>query len=187
MFDVGEPQTGIECRAAMGRLVAEAGDYLGGLPRDVFFAPQGDHWSPAEHVRHLRKSTAPLARALRLPPWLLRLWFGRGRGTSRTFHALHETYRTALANGGQAGRFAPTPEPAPPDLEGRRSEILSAWRAAVEELGSAGARWPEPALDRTLLPHPLLGKLTVREMLEFTVFHTTHHLERVASRVNGGG
>jgi hypothetical protein len=185
MFEVGEPQTGVECRAAMSRLVAEAHDYLGGLPPDTFFAPQGNHWSPAEHIRHLRKSTTPLAKALRLPPWILRVRFGRGAGTSRTFRDLRETYRAALANGGQAGRFAPAPEPAPSDPQGRRSQILRAWREAVEELDAAGGRWREASLDRTLLPHPLLGNLRVREMLAFTVFHTTHHLASVASRVNG--
>jgi hypothetical protein len=43
-------------------------------------------------------------------------------------------------------------------------------------------RWPERALDRHLLPHPLMGLLTIREMLAFTVYHTAHHLRRVADR-----
>ena len=37
-------------------------------------------------------------------------------------------------------------------------------------------RWPEPSLDRYQLLHPLLGRLTVREMLEFSVYHHAHHL-----------
>ena len=34
-------------------------------------------------------------------------------------------------------------------------------------LDAAIAGWKESALDRARLPHPLLGPITVREMLEF--------------------
>jgi len=186
VFDPGEPQSGPELRTAMRRLVAEGREYLDALPLDTFFAPQGDRWSPAEHIRHLRKSTAPVARALRVPAWLLRLRFGRGAGTSRGFRTLRETYRSALAGGGQAGRFAPSPESAPADPPARRAAIVGAWDEAALAVDAATARWSESSLDRTGLPHPLLGLLTVREMLAFTVFHTSHHLNLIASRVDRG-
>jgi len=186
MFDVGEPESGTQLRAAMRRLVTEAHEYLSALPNHAFFAPQGDRWSPAEHIRHLRKSTAPVARALRVPAWLLRLRFGQGAGTSRNYRTLRDTYRGVLAQGGQAGRFAPSLEPAPTDPTARRAAIMSAWDAAVGALETASARWPEASLERAWLPHPLLGLLTVREMLEFTVYHTSHHVALVASRVDRG-
>jgi hypothetical protein len=170
----------------MRRLAAEGREYLDALPLDAFFTPQGDRWSPAEHIRHLRKTTVPVARALRMPAWLLRLRFGRGAGTSRDFRTLRDTYRGALARGGQAGRFAPTRESTPIDPAGRRAAIMGAWDEAVSAVDAAGGRWSESALDRTGLPHPLLGLLTVREMLAFTVYHTSHHLTSIASRVDRG-
>lgn len=30
-------------------------------------------------------------------------------------------------------------------------------------------------LDKYILPHPLLGKLTIREMMYFTIYHVEHH------------
>jgi hypothetical protein len=36
-------------------------------------------------------------------------------------------------------------------------------------------------LERIRLPHPLLGRLTTREMLFFTLYHNQHHVE-VAKR-----
>ena len=33
----------------------------------------------------------------------------------------------------------------------------------------------EKQLDTFILPHPLLGKLTLREMLYFTIYHAEHH------------
>jgi hypothetical protein len=34
-------------------------------------------------------------------------------------------------------------------------------------------------MDYHVLPHPLLGPLSVREMLFFTVYHNTHHVLNV--------
>jgi uncharacterized damage-inducible protein DinB len=39
-------------------------------------------------------------------------------------------------------------------------------------------------LDRLRLPHPALGKLTVREMLFFTIYHNIHHVENVVRRLS---
>lgn len=183
-FDTGSPYSARELSAAINKLVAEGNAQLRALPLAQFFEPQGDRWSPAEHIRHLRKSTAPVATALRVPRWILLLRFGRVNTTSRDFVVLRETYRKRLAAGGQAGGFAPSAEPPPADPASRRTQILDAWAKSVRDLDSAIPRWSESALDRAYLPHPLLGKLTVREMLEFTVYHTSHHLRLIDGRLN---
>ena len=59
---------------------------------------------------------------------------------------------------------------------------MARWSAATVNLCNQVARWNEADLDRYRMPHPLLGLLTVREMLQFTVYHTAHHLSRVAER-----
>lgn len=185
-FDPGEPQTGAELVAALTRITNEGAKALGALPIEHFFAPQGLKWSPAEHARHLRKSSAPLVTALRLPAWLLRTTFGRPKRASRSFVALRADYRAVLAAGGQAGRFAPRPERPPGDPDQRRGQILTHWRLTNARLCRILTGWREDRLDRAQLPHPLLGTLTVREMAAFTVYHTTHHLSLVMQRVAEG-
>jgi hypothetical protein len=182
MFETGEPRSRTDLLAALGRLQTESEGYLATLPTALFLAPQGEKWSPAEHVRHLSKSTFPLVRALGLPKPVLFVLFGpRFRG-SRSFPELREIYRTRLAAGATAGRFAPSPRPAPADPEAWRAEVIETWHRAHEALLSQIERWQEPALDRYRLPHPLLGRLSVREMLFFTLYHGAHHLRLVASR-----
>ena len=39
--------------------------------------------------------------------------------------------------------------------------------------------WRDTDLDKYFLPHPLLGKLTIREMLFFTLYHDRHHVNNV--------
>ncbi len=186
-FDPGAPFTAPELQRALRAVVDEGTAFLATLSDEEFFRPQGDRWSPAEHVRHLRKGSAPLARALPLPVWMIQLRFGRHRGPSRPYHELRTSYLGVLAAGGQAGEFAPSPEPAPEDPAARRAEIIRQWRDTNEALIKAASGWSESALDRAQGLHPLLGMLSVRELLEFTVYHTTHHLRLVASRVGSRG
>ena len=186
MFETGEPHTGVELIAALGRVQEEADAYLRALPATVFFAPQGPAWSPAEHARHLGKSLGPLTRVLRWPRPVLGLLFGRHSGPGRAFADLRREYQATLAAGAQAGRFEPPAQPPPDDLAAGRDAILGRLAATVRAMQIAVQRWPEPSLDRYRLPHPLLGRLTVREMLAFSVYHHAHHLRRVAERAHDG-
>ncbi len=176
------PRTGAELGNALGALLSAGVAQLVPLTDAAFFAPQGQAWSPAEHVRHLTKSATPLVLALGLPRWLLRLRFGQPTAPSRSFDAMTALYLDRLSSGAGAGRFAPTPEATPADPPARRREILNGWTRATVGLQNGIGRWPESALDTNQLPHPLLGLLTVREMLCFTVYHTAHHLRRIAER-----
>ncbi|MEO8196722.1 MAG: DinB family protein [Thermoanaerobaculia bacterium] len=167
----------------MLRLEAEAETYLEAIPAAEFAAAQGEKWSPADQVRHVTQSTSPLVPALGLPKFLLALRFGRKAGESRSFVTMRDFYRQTLRDtGATAGRFTPSSRPQPADLAAWQSEVLGAWRAAVAGIAARIPRWSESQLDRYLLPHPVLGKLTVREMLFFTVYHYAHHLDQVASR-----
>jgi hypothetical protein len=114
------------------------------------------------------------------------LLFGRHRGPGLGFADVRLRYQAALAAGGQAGRFAPSVQAPPADLASGQDAILSRLSATVHAVQMALQRWPEPALDQYRLPHPLLGRLTVREMLAFSVYHHAHHLRRVAERSRNG-
>ena len=186
-FETGTPVTGADLGNALGALLASGTAYLITLPDATFFAPQGAAWSPAMHVRHLQGSIAPLVVALRLPRWLLTLRFGRQQHPSRSFTEIRELYRQQLAAGAQAGRFTPRHETVPVESAVRRAEIMRAWTTTTVELQGVLQRWREGGLDHQRLPHPVLGTLTVREMLSFTVYHTAHHLRRIAERAGSDG
>lgn len=144
---------------------------------EAFFARIGESWSPAETVRHLAKSTRPVAKALRMPRIVLRCMFGKPERPSMTYDEIVTRYRALLAEGGQAGRFAPS------SRGSDREVIMNSFVEANRDLRTGIARWPESKLDAVQLPHPLLGKLTVREMLLFTLYHHRHHIEVVKRRM----
>ncbi|HVE69931.1 MAG TPA: DinB family protein [Thermoanaerobaculia bacterium] len=147
------------------------------IPDDEFFAKIGEAWSPADNVRHLAKSIRPVTKALRMPKIFVRLMFGGPRRGSMTYDELVAHYHGKLDEGGTAGRFAPSQR-----VVTDRIAVLSQFEQADRELRDAIVRWPDCALDRHQLPHPLMGKLTVREMLFFTLYHQLHHIENVKRR-----
>src|SRR6185369_6710340 len=101
---------------------------------------------------------------------------------SRDYGGLRDVYRGILAGGGKAGRFAPALEALPADPAAWRRALMGRRELAAEALERAIEPWSETALDRYRMPHPLLGKLTVREMLFFTLYHNLHHIQNVARR-----
>lgn len=156
--------------------------YWNAIPTAEFFAPLGEAWSPAENVRHLIKSSRPLVQALTAPRLLLMLRFGRAKRPSMSYEELRATYDARLEQGAQAGRFSPERRDEP-DHEAWRARIMSERDRVHHALVSAIGKWPEPSLDRYQLPHPLLGNLTVREMLFFTLYHEQHHRDVVDRRL----
>ncbi|MBV6520533.1 MAG: hypothetical protein MNPFHGCM_00649 [Gemmatimonadaceae bacterium] len=182
-FDPGAPYAIELLSRALQRLTRNGTSLCESIPVATFFAPQRDRWSPAEHVRHLTMGSRPLRLAYRLPSWLLRARFGAATSPSRTFDALRADYLRALESGASAGRFSPRPERAPADPEQRRRQILARWASVNDSLTSAWGTWRSLELDRIRLPHPILGRLTAREMAIFTVYHTAHHLTLLAGRL----
>ncbi|NUO81281.1 DinB family protein [candidate division KSB1 bacterium] len=182
IFSTGNPQTRNEILARLQQLHGEANEFLGTLSDAEFFTPQGEKWSPAEQVRHLTKSVRPVAKALRLPRLALALLFGVHRVASHSFTEIEAFYQGRLKTGVTAGKFAPSSQPAPDDPRARRGEIMQRWQETHRALQYAIATWPEAALDRYRLPHPVLGKLSLREMLFFTLYHNAHHVRQVYER-----
>ena len=181
-----EPGSREEIVAALEEVRARSRTYWESFAPAAFVAPLGEAWSPADNVRHLNKSVSAVAGGLRVPKLLLRLRFGRAKAPSRTYAGLREHYRTRLAQGADAGRYGPSsPLDAGGDPAAARDRILAQHDEAVQSLIEGCARWSEKALDGYVLPHPLLGPLTVREMLFFTVYHNQHHVAVVQRRVAG--
>lgn len=148
---------------------------------DFFRRPKPDVWAPVDQLRHLTKSMRAVTRGLSMPRLFLLLRFGWARRPSRAFERLHADYKAALARGLRAGEFAPAPLASAEQTEEGRARIMQFHATAVESLTHALERWPDRSLDRYVLPHPALGKLTVREMMHFTLIHNVHHVE-VAER-----
>lgn len=179
---VQEPCSGAEIVRELRALHARSRELWNGFSTTEFFFPLGDAWSPADNVRHLLKSNRPVLRALKTPKILLFFRFGAGMRESQSYSEVRERYLGRLAAGVTAGRFAPRPLGSSDQNEEQRGSIMAALDQVSADLTNAASRWGEWQLDRFRLPHPALGRLTVREMLFFTLYHNFHHVQNVMRR-----
>lgn len=92
-----------------------------------------------------------------------------------------------LAGGGKAGRFSPSACHVPADVAGWQRDLIYQCQAEIAALAVAVEPWTEMNLNCCQLPHPLLGKLTVKEMLFFTLYHYEYHRAIVAGRLGTSG
>ena len=136
-------------------------------------------WSILGEFSHVILSVKPLVSALKLPKMAF-MAFGKPNRPSRTFEELAKRYHEKLDAGGVAPKqFLPKE-----DLESKE-ELLKVWSELTEKyLSGIESHWKEANLDKHLAPHPLLGKVTVREMLFFTVYHSNYHLQSMKKKVS---
>ena len=149
--------------------------YCKDMDSDVYFRSQESKWNIAENIHHLILSTVPLSKAMYYPKLVIRLVAGKGSGSSMEYEALTGAYQSKLDQGGVAtGDYVP---------KGRKKfnqeQSLKKLSSEGQKLVHSLDRWTEEQLDNYRLPHPLLGKITVREMLYFTIYHTHHHLSAI--------
>jgi hypothetical protein len=158
-------------------LLLQHGNYLKSIQSlndsQLLIASPGK-WNAVQLLDHIVKSVSPVSLALSLPAFLLRLIFGTANRKSRSYEELVARYHDKLKAGGRAsGRFVPPPKT---DSVEKLSANLT---KVVQMLTRRIDRFSETQLDQLLLPHPLLGKLTLREMLYFTIYHVQHHQKQL--------
>ena len=143
-------------------------------PDDIFYHQENEKWSVAENLEHLIQSNKPIASVLKKSKILLRA-FGVSSVGSKNYETIKANYQSKLNTGGVApSKFVPL------KIEEKSKDILlSNWKMIGEKYPQRLENWSEKDLDKYRLPHPLLGKLTVREMLFFTIYHNYHHLQAI--------
>lgn len=134
-----------------------------------------DKWTSGQQLDHIIKSIAPVNMTFALPKVMLKMMFGKANRPSRSYDQLVEKYHRKLLAGGRApGRFIPTSVTAQ-QRDKLNKKLLKLTLSLTDRLEN----FSEGQLDLLLLPHPLLGKLTLREMIFFTIYHAGHHEKQV--------
>ncbi len=165
-----------ELFAALKDSNQRAGTWFLEIPASDFFTREGEVWSHSDNLDHMIKAVKPITKALKLPKITLQAMFGKPEKASISFEELCRQYRDQIAKGGQAsGRYLPEQKSPVDSAEEEKRILLEQWSNASGELVSVAEKWQEEELDKYQIPHPLLGKLTIREMLYFTIYHNLRH------------
>ena len=128
-------------------------------------------WDASQHADHLNRSLLPLIIALRLPRFFIRTIFGNSKSPSKSYIELVATYKNKIFSGSKAVY------PFIPSKYSFKSKagLLKKLDSNIKTLVKLIDNIQEAQLDQILLPHPILEKITLREMLYFTIYHAEHH------------
>ena len=138
-----------------------------------FLYSKNDKWTPGQQLEHIYLGVKPFRQILSLPKFFLKLVWGQANRKSENYDKLVKEYLLKLENAGRAtGRFIPKSVSIV-----RKQKLTNKLTNEVEILCAKLDKYSEAELDNYILPHPLLGKLTLREMLFFTIYHVEHHEE----------
>jgi hypothetical protein len=171
-------QNKTQIRDALIEKVNAFNEFISTLNKEEFEASPNGKWSAGQNLDHLIRAIKPLQLAFSLPKFILRLLFGKANRPSKTYDQLVDKYKTKLAAGGKAsGPYVPGPV----RFE-RKFLLIRNYEKQKERLSGKIQKQNEADLDNYILPHPLLGKVTLREMLYFTIYHNQHHLESLKQR-----
>lgn len=154
--------------------------FIRSLNEQDFLFTANEKWTAGQQAEHILRAIKPVNLAFGIPRFSLRLMFGKANRPSKTYEQLVQKYKDKLAAGGRAsGRFIPHP------VEYKEQQkICDAINSVNDDLCDKVNRTNEEELDAYILPHPLLGKLTLREMLYFNIFHVQHHQESVQKLIS---
>lgn len=148
----------------------EMSDYIATLTNEQFMYSYKGKWTPGQQFQHVYLTLLPFPKVLPSKEYILQK-FGK---IDRPIW----NYDTVIENYFKTSRQAPQqylPEQVSPEERAVITDNLQEILLTIQQLLE---HYSEEELDTLVIPHPLLGKLTIREMFYLMTYHATHHLEQ---------
>jgi hypothetical protein len=150
-------------------------DWLNKQPEENWEKGPKDKWTTGQHIQHLVDSLQLLNNALSYPKFILKFKFGICNRPSRDYKTVAKKYQEKLEkNQDRAKKFNKNLKM--PTLA-ERERLLTRFQIQQKKLQYKTKKISDKNLDTLVIPHPLMGKLTIREIIMWTAHHTEHHLE----------
>lgn len=145
-------------------------EYIRSLPEDRYAYGRDGKWSAGQQLAHVYLCLVPMEKALGSKEFILQK-FGKIDRPVLGYDLIVDHYLTALAQGGKA------PERFVPDASAGadKAGLSAGLRELLDRIRQQYEGYTDEELDTLVLPHPLLGPLTVREMFYLMAYHATHH------------
>lgn len=150
---------------------------LRSLSQEDFQRKMGQKWTASQQLDHIIKSVKPVDMAFGLPMFVLKMKFGLTNRPSKSHGDLVTKYQNTLR---EKSDFKMPREFAPEQIPfAKKEKALEKLNKLIHKLCNRLVKYSEDELDTYILPHPLMGKLTLREMLYFTIYHVQHHHRQI--------
>ena len=135
-------------------------------------------WTTGQQVLHLLQSIKTLNNALSFPKFILKYKFGKSNREVRDYDSVVNRYHERLKNV-QGKTFGPSQNMKIPKIK-EKQYLIDRLQTESKKLQYKTNKWTDKQLDDYILPHPLMGKMPVREVIMWTIYHVEHHTNTLA-------
>lgn len=137
-----------------------------------------DKWTPGQQLEHIYLCLNPIDQSLRAKEFIEQK-FGTINRECLSYDETITNYLKALANGGKAPeQFVPSLIPYK-EKETKIDAISNQLLSIKKSFGN----YSEEEFETLSLPHPLLGKMSLKELFYLMSYHATHHLVQTKKNI----
>ncbi|WP_298781630.1 DinB family protein [uncultured Polaribacter sp.] len=152
---------------------AEIFNWLENQPKENWEKGPKNKWTSGQHILHLVDSLQLLNNALSYPRFLLKYKFGVSNRPSKSYDAVVEKYQQRLHENSEKAKVF-NQKIKNPSLN-ERERLITKYQIQQKKLQYKIRKIDDKNLDTLILPHPLMGKMTIREIVMWTAHHTELH------------
>ncbi|MBT8375711.1 MAG: DinB family protein [Bacteroidia bacterium] len=153
--------------------------WLQNQPNDKWITGPEGKWTMGQQALHLLQSTVPLNNALSLPKFILRLKFGKANRAVRPYEEVVKRYHEKLEKA-KGKTYKGSENMRIPSLKDKQF-ILDRLQVEQKKLQYKTKKLSNKQLNQLILPHPLMGKMPLRELIMWSAYHVEHHTETMKS------
>ena len=154
-------------------------NWLQNQPNDKWTTGPEGKWTMGQQALHLLQSIVPLNNALSLPKFILRLKFGKANRALRPYEEVVKRYHEKLEKA-KGKTYKGSENMRIPSLKDKHY-ILDRLQVEQKKLQYKTKKLSNKQLDQLILPHPLMGKMPLRELIMWSAYHVEHHTETMKS------
>ena len=148
-------------------------NYLSSLDDRAFMhSYQNEKWTAGQQADHIYRSLMPVHLILKFPKWTIKQLLGTANRPSKSYEELVAKYYLKLENRTDTPPKFFTPKEINVAI---KPIVFAKVKNNLNKICTSINDFDEKELDEFILPHPLLGKVTLREMMYFMILHVEHH------------
>lgn len=156
-------------------LHSEINDFISKNSQEDLNKPRDGKWSKAEEIGHLINALQQINKGLLLPKFFLKYKFGTCNRPERSYEEITQKYLDKLST----IQIPNNPFQIRNISTYKNEKISKDYLTQQKKFEKRINQFNEKELSNLIMPHPLLGKITIREFAYFTHFHTKHHFENI--------
>lgn len=147
-------------------------NYVDRLNDTTFQYHSNDKWTAGQQLQHIFLTLVPFPKVLASKTYIQEK-FGKPDRPAWSYDTVLENYlQTSLQ---APAVYLPEAMISP----GEKEQLISDIQEILAQIVRLLEHYSEEELDTLLLPHPLLGNLSIREMFYLMTYHPIHHLRQI--------